>query len=214
MTNDDNPFEATRADISEWEEVSYPPEPSDDLQIVLLEGMKLRHRGDALKWWHGWRYEQIKTKWPNITYSQYADRVGYAPATFLHMWRAARVFKPEHVNAFPGIPFSMWSAVSSIGETDIEEALSLIENAYDSPDITVSQFLALVRGEEQGGALFPPLSFVGRLAPKLSKRDGKSLLTLEIDPDFAVAWEDELQKSQYGGKQVKVTITFPKNVAV
>lgn len=195
------------------EPIAYPPEPTT-LEVAMQEGISWRQDIDHKRWWHGWRYQQIRRKWPDVTADMYADGVGITRTSFRSMYRAASQFTPEHVNLFPGLPIDMWAMVADIAEKDMEEALNLIENAYDTPGLTVRDFKEIIAPFSTPllQSTTPPIRVYGNI--EQPKREGKWLVVpVRLDTELE-DWAAILAKTPYLDTAVEVTIRLAGNVRV
>jgi molybdopterin-biosynthesis enzyme MoeA-like protein len=126
------------------------------------------------------------------------------------MFKTASVFQPEHVNLFPGVPFEMWKMVADIGETDLEEALALIDNAFHEPGITFGKFSELVDPYQLPANMVQPLYLLGHIIKPF--QNGKLLeVTLVLDTELQ-DWAKLLAEFPLIGKPVQVKISQPKAV--
>jgi len=185
--------------------IHYPPEPKS-LEAAIKEGVTWRREMDEIRWWHGWRYSQIRNKWPDCLPDDYAAAIGLSNTQFRLIHRTAQVFQPEHVNLFPGMPFSMWELVADLAEKDMEEALALMENAYDTPGLTVAQFKELVQPNKLPTSTVPPLYLLGKLSrPTLNTSGERLKVVVELDMKLE-DWESKFADYPLVGRNVEVVI--------
>jgi hypothetical protein len=140
--------------VQDHVQVEYPPRPTTWDEAIAV-GTTFRQSIDSLQWERGWHAQMVHEAFGADSFRAYAGEIGVAYATLSRIrWVASR-FTPDHVNRFPGLPFTMYEIVAALMEDDPETALDFLEKAYDTPGLTCEAFAAIVNGTDPGVAIEP-----------------------------------------------------------
>jgi hypothetical protein len=186
------------------DQLAYPPKPRTQLEAI-EDGTALRRKGDAGLWAQGWHAMFVTERFGSAFFQQYADDIGKDRATLTRIrWVASR-FTIDHVNRFPGLPFTFFEVVTQLMEDDPETALDLLEKAFDTPGLTCAQFRALVRPDQESSAPAPsPFRAEGQFVlHKLP--DGSVIVGVRVQGERKL-WESLAARSPLFGQVVRCSL--------